>query len=203
MRVSRRRLGEGGGLVGEEWMARRTLRSEELAGDVERFAADDDDLLAIEQLFGDGAGETAEEVSFAVHHDLSRISSVHNPILHAPPAALADVRRTYHRLEGRHVDGTEEVSRWSGAGGVCRCCNCPGSFGLLQRAHVAFRWRWIFKAPRLVCARTEMYALLPQIHTRNTQDGPRADPDADPDAGSACGNSNPQRRESRESRIAG
>ena len=48
----------------------RTLRSEELAGDVEGFAADDDDFLAVEQLFGDGAGEAAEEVAFAVDHDL-------------------------------------------------------------------------------------------------------------------------------------
>jgi hypothetical protein len=49
----------------------RTLRSEELAGDVEGFAADDDDFLAVEQLFGDGAGEAAEEVAFAVYHDLA------------------------------------------------------------------------------------------------------------------------------------
>ena len=48
----------------------RTLRSEELAGDVELFAADDDDFLAVEQLFGDGAGQTAEEVAFAVYHNL-------------------------------------------------------------------------------------------------------------------------------------
>ena len=48
----------------------RTLRSKELPGDVESFAAHDDDLLAIEELFGDGAGETAEEVAFAVYYNL-------------------------------------------------------------------------------------------------------------------------------------
>lgn len=41
----------------------RTLCSEELAGNVEGFAAYDDDLLAIEQLFGYGAGETAKEMA--------------------------------------------------------------------------------------------------------------------------------------------
>ena len=51
-------------------MAGHTLGSEELAGDVESFAADDDDLLAVEQLFGDGAGETTEQVTFAVYHNL-------------------------------------------------------------------------------------------------------------------------------------
>ena len=51
-------------------MRGRTLRSEELAGDVEGFAAHDDDLLAVEELFGDGAGEAAEEVALAVDHDL-------------------------------------------------------------------------------------------------------------------------------------
>ena len=35
----------------------RTFRSEELAGDVEGLAAHDYDLLAIEELFGDGAGK--------------------------------------------------------------------------------------------------------------------------------------------------
>ena len=53
--------------VGLEW---HTLRPEELAGDVEGFASDDDDLLTVKQLLRDGAGKTAEEMSLAVHHDL-------------------------------------------------------------------------------------------------------------------------------------
>lgn len=44
----------------------RTFRAEELPGDVESFAADNDNLLAIEELFGDDAGQTTEEVSLAV-----------------------------------------------------------------------------------------------------------------------------------------
>ena len=48
----------------------RTLRAEELAGDVEGLAADDDDLLAVEELLGDDAGEATEEVALAVNDDL-------------------------------------------------------------------------------------------------------------------------------------
>lgn len=45
------------------------LRAEELARDVEGFAADNNDLLAIEKLLGDSAGETAKQVTFAVNDD--------------------------------------------------------------------------------------------------------------------------------------
>lgn len=48
----------------------RTFRSEEFAGDVEGFAADHNNLLAVEELFGDGAGEATEKVPFAVYHNL-------------------------------------------------------------------------------------------------------------------------------------
>lgn len=48
----------------------RTLRAEELAGDVEGLTSHDDDLLTVEQLLGDSAGQTTEEVSFAVDDDL-------------------------------------------------------------------------------------------------------------------------------------
>jgi hypothetical protein len=34
----------------------RTLRTEELSGDVQSLASHDDDLLAVEQLLGHGAG---------------------------------------------------------------------------------------------------------------------------------------------------
>jgi len=46
------------------------LRPEELAGDVELLAAHYNDLLAVEQLFGYGAGKTTEEVALAVDDDL-------------------------------------------------------------------------------------------------------------------------------------
>lgn len=44
----------------------RTLRAEELAGDVESLTSHNDDLLAVEQLLGHGAGEATEQVPLAV-----------------------------------------------------------------------------------------------------------------------------------------
>lgn len=55
-----------GGRIGIE----RTLRTEELAGDVESFTSHDDDLLAIEQLLGNSASQATKEVSLAVNDDL-------------------------------------------------------------------------------------------------------------------------------------
>lgn len=49
---------------------KRTLSPEELAGDVEGLAADDDDLLAIEKLLGDDAGEATKEMALAIDDDL-------------------------------------------------------------------------------------------------------------------------------------
>ena len=51
-----------------------TFRSEEFAGDVEGFAADYDYFLAHEELFGDRAGQTTQQVAFAVDHDLWSVS---------------------------------------------------------------------------------------------------------------------------------
>lgn len=48
----------------------RTLRAEELAGDVEGLTSHNDDLLAVEQLLGDGAGQATKEMSLAVDDDL-------------------------------------------------------------------------------------------------------------------------------------
>lgn len=49
----------------------RTLRAEELAGNVEGLAADHNDLLAVEELLGDDAGKATEEVALAVNDDLA------------------------------------------------------------------------------------------------------------------------------------
>jgi hypothetical protein len=49
---------------------RRTLRAEELAGDVQGLASHNDDLLAVEQLLGDRGGQATEKVPLAVD-DLS------------------------------------------------------------------------------------------------------------------------------------
>lgn len=43
------------------------LSAEELARDVESLAADNNDLLAVEELLGDNAGKTAEQVALAVN----------------------------------------------------------------------------------------------------------------------------------------
>ena len=53
-----------------------TLRAEELAGNVERLGADNNNLLAVEQLLGDNAGESTEEVTLAVNDDLQTMLSV-------------------------------------------------------------------------------------------------------------------------------
>ena len=45
---------------------RRTLRAEELSGDVQGLTSHNDDLLAVEQLLGDGAGQATEKVTLAV-----------------------------------------------------------------------------------------------------------------------------------------
>jgi len=56
-----------------EWgMVERTLRAEELAGDVEGLAADNDDLLAVEELLGNNAGKTAKQVALAIDDNLMR-----------------------------------------------------------------------------------------------------------------------------------
>lgn len=49
---------------------RRTLGAEELARDVEGLAADNNDLLAAQQLLGDDGGQAAEEVALAIDDDL-------------------------------------------------------------------------------------------------------------------------------------
>lgn len=53
-------------------MGGHTLRAEELARDVERLAADNNDLLTVKELLGDNAGKTAQKVALAIDDDLSR-----------------------------------------------------------------------------------------------------------------------------------
>lgn len=50
---------------------KRTLRTEELARDVEGLAADHNDLLAVEKLLGNNAGKTTKEVALAIDDDLA------------------------------------------------------------------------------------------------------------------------------------
>ena len=60
-------------VVGFMVLAGRTFGTEEFAGDVESFAADDDNLLAIEQLFGHYTGQTTQKMSLAIDNDLMRM----------------------------------------------------------------------------------------------------------------------------------
>jgi hypothetical protein len=48
---------------------KRTLRTEELSGDVEGLAADDNDLLTAKELLGDNRGESAKEMALAIDDD--------------------------------------------------------------------------------------------------------------------------------------
>lgn len=54
----------------------RTLRAEELAGDVEGLAPHDNNLLAVQKLLRDGAGKATEEVALAVDDNLFHPSVV-------------------------------------------------------------------------------------------------------------------------------
>ncbi len=47
-----------------------TFRSEEFAGDVERFTSNDNNLLPIQQLFRNGAGKATKQVTLAVNYNL-------------------------------------------------------------------------------------------------------------------------------------
>jgi hypothetical protein len=48
---------------------KHTLVAEEAAGDLNLLASDDNDLLAVQQLLGDNAGKTAQQMPFAVDDD--------------------------------------------------------------------------------------------------------------------------------------
>lgn len=72
----------GAGRVHIAYSGKRTLRSEELAGDVEGLASHNNDLLALKELLGDGAGQATEKVALRVNDDLREelASIVHYPI---------------------------------------------------------------------------------------------------------------------------
>jgi hypothetical protein len=55
---------------------RRTLSTEEFARDVEGLGSDHDDLLAVQELLCDGAGETTKEMALAVNDNLHGESHV-------------------------------------------------------------------------------------------------------------------------------
>ena len=48
------------------------LGAEELSRDVEGLAADDNNLLAVQELLGDSAGQTTKQVTLAINDNLFR-----------------------------------------------------------------------------------------------------------------------------------
>jgi len=49
---------------------RRTFRSKEFARDVQFFASNNDNLLAVQQLLGNNAGQPAKQMALAIDDDL-------------------------------------------------------------------------------------------------------------------------------------
>lgn len=70
---------------------KRTLRAEELAGDVKSLTSHDDDLLTVEQLLGDSAGKTTKKVSLAVNDDLQKNSNTSQRFF--PEESLSEIYR--------------------------------------------------------------------------------------------------------------
>lgn len=73
---------------------RRTLCSEEFSRDVESFASNYDDFLAVEQLLGYSASQAAQEMSLAINDDLHRPASVHISLLATMRVLLIGVSHT-------------------------------------------------------------------------------------------------------------
>jgi len=95
--------------VGVGFVGRRTLSAEELAGDVELLAADDDDLLAVQQLLGDGGRQAAEEVALAVDDNLVRPSVYHIPNIQCsnPPPVRCALRCACKLYRGMRTTGSK------------------------------------------------------------------------------------------------
>jgi hypothetical protein len=91
-------------------VGKRTLGAEELAGDVQGLAAHNDNLLSVEQLLGDGAGEATEEVPLAVDDLNSQVSqSLECDIVMSPKFSIGSggrncqLREDAYRVIGRYV----------------------------------------------------------------------------------------------------
>ena len=73
----------------------RTLSAEELSRDVEGLAANDNDLLSLEELLSNGRGEATEEMALAIDGDLQYAPSASVPYAQSIPI--------YRYSEGRIV----------------------------------------------------------------------------------------------------
>lgn len=58
------------GNISAFWVSGHTFCAKEFPRNVERLAADHHDLLTIQQLVGDDAGQATKKVTFAVNDDL-------------------------------------------------------------------------------------------------------------------------------------
>jgi hypothetical protein len=58
----------------------RTLGAEEFAGDVEGFTSHHDNFLAVKEVLGDRARQSAQKVALAVNNDLVSRQSIFIPI---------------------------------------------------------------------------------------------------------------------------
>jgi hypothetical protein len=110
----------------------RTLRTEELSGDVEGFTSHNDDLLAFEELLSYGAGKATEQVTLAINNDLySNNLSASIPLskLHAVPP-MTPFTALMHRDAGLPQEKTylgferrrHLASRRNGAGKCRKGC---------------------------------------------------------------------------------
>ena len=97
----------------------RTLGAEELARDVQGLAADDDDLLAVEELLGDDAGQAAEQVALAIDDNLwkRRRGQLMIPDPHGTAAALHALvngggRRNALLASPARLVGGPHAARW-------------------------------------------------------------------------------------------
>jgi hypothetical protein len=95
----------------------RTLRTEELSRDVQGFATNNDDFLAVEQLLSHSAGQPTEEVAFAIDCNLQKSSVSYLflcPISFSPLAQMPidcwcrmGVQEAFARDSGRLTTGSK------------------------------------------------------------------------------------------------
>ena len=118
---------------------RRTLRAEELAGDVEGLAADDDDLLAVEELLGDDAGEATEEVALAVNDDLREVACQQpvSPSSQVPAGSIPGPMVAWASSRLLCVGGRRRASRDRGGGMHWNHQKWDNTYHLLERRHLS------------------------------------------------------------------
>lgn len=108
---------------------KRTLRTEELSRDVECLTADNNDLLAAQQLLGNDAGKTAQKVALAVNDDLDDTQKGQQTVLVVLMLVIVIMsivaQSTQHRvvsfLACVSIDDRPRLMFSLSRGGVCVC----------------------------------------------------------------------------------